>query len=433
VLRDQSLEEAIAQVGKAAGLNVKVLPGSLSDAAALTGAEDLRVTYLDLRRATVAQALDWLLQPERLKWSAAENEIVVASDRRRAGNSAWVYDVSLIALADGAELQKLGDWQQGVQAAQKEAADFIAVVRKELGAKDADQSVVWFAPGQLLVIGAADLHGKADKLLTNLADGKAKFTGQSATLHKITAKRFADRKPQTEKLAEAAALVHVASIHEQFGWQLLAAAAAGKLDLEALTELQIAWKQPQTAQLLKGEGRAFAMRSWWCVSEALAALGKGQGELASLAELAGRTCEPAAREALAALVKKSDDADAFSAVLYAALAIRDAEFMKKALPSLTKSAAKEEPLSAARTIAGALLADRGQIDSAALAKVIADGVAGDDLTLLLAMSCAREGGEKWDAFRAAARELIGEQPLDSNVVVLINRLSARQLPIVAQR
>ena len=433
MLRDQSLEEAIIQVEKAAGVSIKLLPGSLSDAAALTGAKELRVTYLDLRRATVAQSLDWLSQPERLGWSVDKGEIVVASDRRRTGNSAWVYDVSLIALADGAELQKLGDWQKGVEAAQKEAADFIKVVRQELGAKEADQSIVWFAPGQLLVVGAADLHTKADKLLANLADGKAKFTGKSAELHKVTAKRFADRKAHTERLAKATELVRVARTHESFGWQLLAAAAAGTLDLEALTELQIAWKQPETAQLLKGEGRAIAMRSWWCVSEALAALGKDQSDLSSLADLARRACEPSAREALAALDKKSDDADALAAVLYAALAMRDDEFAKKAVPSLTKSAGKDDPLAAARAIARALLGDRKQIDSQSLAKIITDGVAGDDLTLLLAMACLRDGGDTWNLFRAASRELLGEQPLDGNVVVLINRLSVRQLPIVAQR
>ncbi len=69
-------------------------------------------------------------------------------------NSAWVYDVSLIALPDGAELEKLGDWQKSADAARKDADDFLKVALKELGAKESDQSVVWFAPGQLLVIAA---------------------------------------------------------------------------------------------------------------------------------------------------------------------------------------------------------------------------------------------------------------------------------------
>ena len=90
-------------------------------------------------------------------------------------------------------------------------------------------------------------------------------------------------------------------------------------------------------------------------------------------------------------------------------------------------------LAAARAIAKALLADRDEIDTRALSKVVSDGVAGEDLTLLLAMACRRSGGDAWDAFRGAARELLCEQPLDGNLIVLVNRLAAGQLPLVARR
>ncbi len=282
VLRDQSLEEAVAQIAKAAGLKINLVPGSLADAAAMTGAKEVRVTYLDLRRATVAEALDWLLLPERLNWWTTEGRIAVGSERRRGTNSAWVYDVSLIALPDGAELEKLGDWQKGADAARKDADDFLKVTLKELGTKESDQSVVWYAPGQLLVIGAPEQHEKAEKLFANLADGKAKIAGGAAELQKQTAKRFADRKVQAERAAKASALLRNASAHQRFGWQLLAAASSGRLDTEALTELQIAWKQPETVQLLNGEGRAAVLRSWWIVSEALAAIGNNESELSAL-------------------------------------------------------------------------------------------------------------------------------------------------------
>ena len=141
-------------------------------------------------------------------------------------------------------------------------------------------------------------------------------------------------------------------------------------------------------------------------------------------------CEPAVREAMAAVEKNRDDAEAFAALLYATLAMRDAEFTAKALPLLTKSTGKDDALAAARTIAKALLADRGEIDAAALSKVVSDGVAGEDLTVLLAMACRRAGGDSWAA-SAERRELIGEQPLDGNLVVLVNRLAAGQLPLVA--
>src|SRR5204863_2425062 len=94
VLRDQSLEQALSAVGKAAGLDIRLLDGSAADSAALTG-ESPRITYLDLRHATVAEALDWLLQPVRLAWQPDAKGIVAGSDRRR-GSSGWTYDVSAI-------------------------------------------------------------------------------------------------------------------------------------------------------------------------------------------------------------------------------------------------------------------------------------------------------------------------------------------------
>jgi hypothetical protein len=437
VLRDQPLEEAIKRVAKAAGLNVAILPGSLADAATLTGAKDLRVTYLDLRRANAAEALDWLVQPERLIWWANKGTITVGSERRRAARTAWVYDVSLISLPDGAELAKLGDPQKVVATAQKDAAEFIQVVRDELRATANDSSVVWFAPGQLLVIGTREDHAKAETLLASLVDGKGKFRGAAAALAKVTAKRHAERKEQADKLAKAYALLRVADVHEQFGWQLLSAAAAGSLDVEALTELQIAWRQPETAQLLKGEGRALVLRSWWILSEALPAIGEHEhkSELSALVKLARQAGKPAADEALLAMekIEHGTDAEAFPALLYATLAMRDATFTAKALPRLATSSGKDDTLASARTIAKSLLADREEIDSAALSKVVSDGVAGEDLTLLLAMACRRTGGDAWTAFRGAARELLGEQPLDGNLVVLVNRLAAGQLPLVAQR
>jgi hypothetical protein len=149
--------------------------------------------------------------------------------------------------------------------------------------------------------------------------------------------------------------------------------------------------------------------------------------------LARNTCEPPARDAVAALEKKPDDADAFAAVLYAALAMRDESFTAKALPLLSKSTGKDDALASVRTIATAVLADPGDSDTRALLKVVSDGVAGEDLTVLLAMACRRAGGKAWDAFRAASRELVGQQPLDGKLVVLVNRLAESRLPLVTQR
>ena len=63
-----------------------------------------------------------------------------------------------------------------------------------------------------------------------------------ATLSETTRKRFAARKEKIAKAEAAERKFDVALAHDQFSWQLLSAAAGGKLDLEALTELQIAWQ-----------------------------------------------------------------------------------------------------------------------------------------------------------------------------------------------
>ncbi len=49
VLRDRSIAEALDAVAMAAGVSVKLIPGSVEDAAGLLGTQSPRVTYLDLR------------------------------------------------------------------------------------------------------------------------------------------------------------------------------------------------------------------------------------------------------------------------------------------------------------------------------------------------------------------------------------------------
>ena len=148
-------------------------------------------------------------------------------------------------------------WQKIVAAAQKEAAEFIKVVRGELGANGNDASVAWFAPGQLLVIGTREQHAKAETLFANLADGKAKLTGACRGTAKVTAKRFAERKAQAEQSAKASALLRIANIHEQFGWQLLAAAAAGRSTSRPLPSCKL----PGSSRKQRSCSRARAGRS----------------------------------------------------------------------------------------------------------------------------------------------------------------------------
>ncbi|MBM4039752.1 MAG: VWA domain-containing protein, partial [Planctomycetes bacterium] len=111
LLRDKSLDEALDAVARAAGLSIKPIVGSVEDAAALVGEKDLRVSFLDLRRATAAQGLNWLLVPNRLSWWVAKGSVVVGSARRAAGEATWVYNVAPIALPSAKELADIKDYK----------------------------------------------------------------------------------------------------------------------------------------------------------------------------------------------------------------------------------------------------------------------------------------------------------------------------------
>jgi hypothetical protein len=300
-------------------------------------------------------------------------------------------------------------------------------VRKHL--KLDDKLAVWFAPGELLIVADRQTHAAAAKEFESLKDPQAGLEGELAKLQAATAKRYAARKDELANAKAARQREDTALKHQSFGWQLLSAAAGGQLDLEALTELQIAWKQPDTAELLKGQDAALAIRSAWILAEASRAL-PGERELADLARAAQERSREAVEAAIKALEAKPEDELAFFAVLYASLARRDeAPFLAKAKPLLTSRAAAESALADARQVAAALLSPPDDAARQALAELASRGVSGSDLVVLTALACRRAGGEAWDTFRAESRDLIGGQALPGSVVVLVNRLAHPQLPL----
>ncbi len=429
VIRDASVAEALQAVAKAVGLKVKLLAGSVEDAAAITGRKDVRITYLDLRGATAIQGFDWILMPVRMAWWVEKDAVVAGTVCRGETESAWVYDVSSTALPPAKELAEIKDHKQRVEAAGKAAEAFLAPVRKRLGA--ADEALAWYGPGQLLVAGPPALHVAAARLFADLADPDAKLEGDLAELHKTTSKRAADRKDAAAKILEAREKARTAGVLARFSWQLLAAAASGKGNLEALTELEVAWKSPVTGRLLEGRGAAVAMRSLWAVTEASRALPQDK-QLASLAKAARRLSQSAADDALKALEKSPDDAAAFHKVLYAALAMADdADFRSRALAALAVGKGKNAALARFRVVAAALMAPAGEIDSAALAALLTQPLRGNDMVVLAALACRRAGGSTWDTFRAESRSLLGDQPLDGSVIVLVNRLASPRLLLAA--
>jgi hypothetical protein len=422
-------------VATAAGVAVTLIPGSIEDAARLLGTQPPRVTYLDLRGATVAQALDWILQPARLRWQPSQDGVAAGSDRRGAAESAWIYDVSPIALPSAEELQSAKDEQPQIEAVQKAATEFLTAVRRELKLQG-ETTAAWFAPGQLLVIGNAEKHAAAQDLFDELATEPTAESKRLAELRAVTSRRAAQNRPAAEKRQAARRLLDVAHAHREFGWQLLAAAANGRLDVEALTELQVAWRSAQTDRLLTEQGAGLALRSLWIVAESARALPEC-AELQALAKSAQEKCRPAFARVMGALEKTPDNSDAILTVVYGMLALRDdAELRTKAIDLMARAAGNQPELAPIVTVAKSLQADLTQIDRVALEKAISsesNEITGDDLVVLTALAARRAGGDTWQAFRARMRELLADQPLSGHVVVLLNRLAKPALPLATGR
>ena len=217
-------------------------------------------------------------------------------------------------------------------------------------------------------------------------------------------------------------MLEVASIHDQFSWQLLASALGGDLDLEALTELQIAWKAPQTAELLGGPARPLALRSLWTIREAARTL-PGNAELAALAAAADKQSQAGADAALSAIEKDRSDLGSIVGVIYAALADPgNGEYRTKALPLLIGKTGDASGSAQLQAIGRVLLGQPTDADHKVLAELIAGEAQGPDAIVLTALACRQAGGEQWNAFRAGSRDLLGGQPLPGEVVAIVNRL-----------
>jgi hypothetical protein len=379
------------------------------------------VTYLDLRGATAAQALDWVLSPVRLSWRLDGDAVAAGSAKRLAGESAWVYDVAAMALPLKSEIEGAGDDAMKAATLAERLKEFLAAV-KSAGAFD-DASAAWYAPGHLLIFADQAGHARVENLLATLARSDAKLTGEAAKLHTAVTKRLAERKDAIAKAEEAGKQYALAQTLDQYGWPLLAAAAGGEADEQALVELSIAWKDPEIEKLLAGEGRTLALSSAWMIAEAASALSENE-RLHELADRATKLSQAVADAALKTLEEKPDDGDAFASVLLAALARPGKNaYRQKALAALTAERAADSRLVEPAMLARSLLGDRKEIDRSALEKHIESGVAGDQFAALLAIACRRAGGEVWDSFRAHSAELIGKQPIRGEVVVLVNRLA----------
>lgn len=338
IVRDEAVDATLDAVAKAAGIRVRLVRGSLDDAKSLSGDREVWTSYLDLSGATAAEALDWLLSPECLDWWLDGDTIVVGTARRRSGQSAWVYDVRSMALPGNEEL--IGDDTARLGTFKKAADDFLGAIRQQVGVEA--PLAAWFAPGHVMLFGDSALHARAGRLFAALADSKAKVPEELSALHKRCAKRAATSAAENEKRLVAQRRHKTALTHAEYGWQLLAAAMAGQLDLEALSELEFAWKQPENAELLQGPSKALVLRSLWTLTEAGRVL-PDEAELKMLIDNARKLCQPATEDAVATLKKSPNDAGAFAAILFAALAERDDAAAARSLLDLLSPPADKSP------------------------------------------------------------------------------------------
>jgi len=426
VLRDMSVRKALDAIAQAADLDIQLVDGSIRDASDMLAGRNTQLAYLDLRGATAAQALDWMLQPLRLTWypepdRSAHETIVVGSERRMPRISAWVYDVSTIAVPSQKEFEGIKDRNKAVAKAKEDARQFIDAVRKAL--EVSEDEVMWFGPGQLLVIGNSKTHGQAAEMIAMLSDSKAKPPVSLAALHKKTSGRAQDHREGMQQIRELNRLMEAIAVHDLHSWKLLAAAMGGQVDDEALTELQIAWQAEETKKLLDGNGAGISLRSAWAITAASRMLPDNE-EIAALAESARNKCRPAAEKAISTLKESPQDLTALLTAVYAAMVIENPDLGAKVLGALPDKATIDSPVAAAMFAARGLLGKPVQFDSQQLASLVSAGrISGEDTTVLVAMACHRIGGETWTAFRAEMKGLLGKQPLPGSVVVLVNRLS----------
>ncbi|MFO7897886.1 MAG: VWA domain-containing protein, partial [Planctomycetota bacterium] len=426
VLRDRSLREALSAVEKASGLTIRVTEGSFADARELLQRDKLRVTYLDLRGASVRQALDWLLHPMRLSWRFDDGDLVVSSARRTGGP--WVYDISLIVIPPEQERKKAGE--------SKTASAGRAVLKL---VKTTAPDAWWYDAGRILVFGDPKTHTAVAKLLADFADPDAALAEGLPRAERLMVQLAMDQAAANAKQADErrAALerARVARAMADHSWALYADALGGELKPEHVAELEAAWSKPGADELLKS-GSFIAVRSAWLIAES-GRLTRGH---AGLKKLLGtvRKKVPAALSAAVADDAAGKNAAAFVKALYGAQAARAlrVDLSREAeagLAGLTATPDGKDPVSNVRVFARALLRPVKEVDAKALRSMLGPRLRGDDRVVLGALAARRVGGETWAHFRRNARDILGSQRLHGSVVVLVNRLDAVSAKVLAMK
>lgn len=433
VIRHQPLGDAIRTVVKEGGFKLELIDGSLEDAGDLLNLTDLRVTYLDLRNATVIQALDWLLAPYHLTWEMkGADTITVGTSRRLHAASAWGYEIAHLAIPSETEFKKFKS-EEDVENA---LSDFLQGVRIVIDQKDDSGlnpgSAVLIDTSRLLVYGEPHIHAKVKMLLEALRDNQldiAATAGRNLSkkertslkaLQQLTAKRWEMGAKDREEAAAKGAREHVESSMVDTPWQLLAEAVRGSVDLEALTLLQPAWDNPHLGEI----DSKLLVRAAWCIGMAAIAI-PDDAELTTLADKALSTVK--AKKVLNP--NHIDDSSGLTP-LYAALLLQDGDAQNKQVGNAVKSLAMMSQRSwdgTTRLIAKGWLSTSPEVDRKLSNAISAHEIEGDDNVLLTSLLAKRRGGGLWQTFREEMPSIVGKQRLNGHLVVLVNRLESGPL------
>ncbi len=433
ILRNQPLDDAIRTVVEAGELQLELVNGSLQDVAELLNLPKLRVTYLDLRHATMIQALDWLLAPYHLTWQMKDaDRIIVGASRRLPASSAWGYAVADLAIPSEDEIDNMASGTDVEEA----LTDFLNGIRIIIGQKEDSGfmpgSAVLIDAGRLLVYGEPHTHASVKAFLDALRDDQldiVKVSGRDLSseertslkaLQQLTAQRWRARAEAREKWTANQVRRRIAADSDKASWQLLADAVRGSVNLEALTTLQTAWDNPQ----IKGVAPLLVTRAAWCIGMAARAI-PNDPELTTLAEKSLSSVK-----AMKVLKPEDDNSSGYLATLYAVLLLEDGNARESQIDDAVKSLMKmpeNSPHWTTRLITQGWFSPSVENDLSLMEAISAHRIGGDDGVLLTSLLAKRRGGQLWQAFREEMPSLIKVRPLNGHVVVLVNRLEGSPL------
>ena len=432
VIRNQPLDDAIRTVVEAGEFQLELVYGSLEDAAELLNLPELRVTYLDLRHATMVQALDWLLAPYHLTWQMKDADtIAIGASRRLPAPSVWGYAIADLTMPSEEEIDNFTSEAD----LENTLTNFLEGVRVIIGQKDDSGlkpgSAVLIDLSRLLVYGEPHTHATVKALLEALCDDQldiVKVAGRDLSseeraslkaLQKLTAKRWKMRAKAREDAAAKVVRGYVERNLSEASWQLLAEAVGGNVNLEALTTLQAAWDNPQ----INEAAAQLVARAAWCIGMS-ARVVPDADELTILAEKSLSTVK-----AMKVLKRKNVDAN-YLASLYAALLLKDADASGSQVDEIVKSLMlipENSPHWTTRLIAQGWFSPSTETDASLMKAISARRIQGDDSVILACLVAKRRGGKLRQTFREEMLSLVRAQPLNGHVVVLVNRLEASPL------